>query len=180
MLRSIEAGKYSTVSGNSKKSTAAGGQEQLTGFLCCRKPDSTICTSYSAPIIMDRPSFEKLVTKSLQRLPGKFRKRLRNIIIDIEEQPPQSLLDDMGITSGTLFGLYQGVPLTEREWNYGNVLPDRIVIYQKTIERAASSPSEIEEIVLETVVHEIGHYFGFDDETLHSIENEKKKKNWEE
>jgi predicted Zn-dependent protease with MMP-like domain len=125
---------------------------------------------------MDRPSFEKLVTKSLKRLPGKFRKKLRNIVIDIEDQPPQSLLDDMGISSGTLFGLYQGVPLPEREWNYGNALPDRIVIYQKVIERAASSYDEIEEIVLDTVVHEIGHYFGFDDDTLNSIENEKKKK----
>jgi predicted Zn-dependent protease with MMP-like domain len=125
---------------------------------------------------MDRPLFEQLVTKSLKRLPGKFRKKLRNIVIDIEDQPAQRLLDDMGITTGTLFGLYQGVPLPEREWNYGNALPDRIVIYQKVIERAASSEEEIEEIVLDTVVHEIGHYFGFDDETLHSIEDEKKNK----
>ncbi len=129
---------------------------------------------------MDRPSFEKIVAKSLKRLPGKFRKKLRNIVIEIEGQPPQELLDDMGITSGTLFGLYQGVPLTEREWNYGNALPDRIVIYQKVIERAASSPGEIEEIVMDTVVHEIGHYFGFDDDTLYSIEDEKKKKKKQE
>lgn len=125
---------------------------------------------------MDRPSFEKIVTRSLQRLPGKFRKKLHNIVIEIEDQPPQGLLDDMGISSGTLFGLYQGVPLTEREWNYGNALPDRIVIYQKVIERAASSDDEIEEIVLDTVVHEIGHYFGFDDDTLHSIEDEKRRR----
>jgi len=124
---------------------------------------------------MDRPTFEKIVTRSLQRLPGKFRKRLRNLVIDIEDQPLQSLLDDMGILPGTLFGLYQGVPLPEREWNYGNTLPDRIVIYQKVIEGAASSDHEIEEIVLDTVVHEIGHYFGFDDDTLQLIEGEKKK-----
>ncbi len=128
---------------------------------------------------MDRPSFDKIVTKSLKRLPGKFRKRLHNLVIDIEDQPPQALLDDMGILSGSLFGLYQGVPLPEREWNYGNALPDRIVIYQKVIERAASSDNEIEEIVLDTVVHEIGHYFGFDDDTLHSIEVEKKRRNEE-
>jgi predicted Zn-dependent protease with MMP-like domain len=71
--------------------------------------------------------------------------------------------------------LYQGVPLTEREWNYGNALPDRIVIYQQPIETAATSPSEIEEIVLDTVMHEIGHYFGFDDKELHEIEDEKRK-----
>jgi predicted Zn-dependent protease with MMP-like domain len=82
----------------------------------------------------------------------------------------------MGIEDDGLYGLYQGTPLTEREWNYGNVLPDRIIIYQGPIERDARTDEEIEEIVLETVVHEIGHYFGFDDETLYSIEDEKAKK----
>jgi len=146
--------------------------------IACRQllPEPLFSNTSSSQIIMDRPSFEKIVIKSLRRLPGKFRKRLRHLIIDIEDQPPQELLDDMGILSGTLFGLYQGIPLPEREWNYGNALPDRIIIYQKAIERAASSNYEIEEIVLDTVVHEIGHYFGFDDDTLKSIEEEKKKK----
>ncbi len=79
----------------------------------------------------------------------------------------------MGIESGTLLGLYQGVPLTEREWNYGNLLPDRIVIYQQPIETASSSPAEIEEIVMDTVMHEVGHYFGFDDDELYQMEDEK-------
>jgi predicted Zn-dependent protease with MMP-like domain len=125
---------------------------------------------------MERSSFEMLVEKSLQRLPQKFRDQLHNIRIEIENYPPQELLDDMEIESGTLFGLYQGIPLTEREWNYGNVLPDRIVIYQWPIEDAAASPAEIEEIVLDTVMHEIGHYFGFDDDELYSIEDRKSKK----
>ena len=125
---------------------------------------------------MDRPAFEKLVEKALERLPKKFKKKLRNIMIEIEDRPLQEALDDMGIESGTLFGLYQGVPLTEREWNFGNVLPDRIVIYQEPIEQAASSSEEIEEIVLDTVVHEIGHYFGFGDRELYEIEDEKVKK----
>ena len=125
---------------------------------------------------MDRPAFEKLVEKALERLPKKFKHKLRNIRIEIEDQPAQDLLEDMEIESGTLFGLYQGVPLTEREWNFGNVLPDRIVIYQVPIEDAATSPEEIEEIVLDTVVHEIGHYFGFDDRELYEIEDEKVRK----
>jgi len=124
---------------------------------------------------MDRSSFEKLVEKSLERLPKKFKHKLRNIMIEIEDRPAQELLDDMGIESGTLFGLYQGVPLTERDWNFGNALPDRIVIYQRPIESAAVSPEEIEEIVLDTVVHEVGHYFGFDDASLYSIEDEKRR-----
>jgi len=81
----------------------------------------------------------------------------------------------MGIRSGSLFGLYQGVPLTKREWNYGNMLPDRIVIYQHTIESVATSPEEIEKIVLDTVIHEIGHYFGFSDRELREIEAAKRR-----
>ena len=126
---------------------------------------------------MNRPAFEQLVRHSLRQLPLKFKKKLKNISIEIEECPAASLLKDMRIDSGMLFGLYQGVPITEREWNYGNVLPDRIVIYQRPIEKAANSPSEIEEIVMDTVMHEIGHYFGFDDDALYSMEAEKSIKN---
>jgi predicted Zn-dependent protease with MMP-like domain len=126
---------------------------------------------------MNRPAFEQLVRHSLRQLPLKFKKKLKNISIEIEECPAASLLKDMRIDSGMLFGLYQGVPLPEREWNYGNVLPDRIVIYQRPIEKAANSPSEIEEIVKDTVMHEIGHYFGFDDDALYSMEAEKGIKN---
>ena len=125
---------------------------------------------------MDQNKFEQLVGRSLQRLPRKFLDALQNITIEVEDEPPDDLLDDMGIEDDGLYGLYQGTPLTEREWNYGNVLPDRIVIYHGPIERDAANDGEIEEIVLDTVAHEIGHYFGFDDETLYSIEDEKAKK----
>lgn len=128
---------------------------------------------------MDRPAFEKLVQNSLRRLPRRFKQKMENITIEIEDHPSPALLRDMGIESGTLFGLYQGVPLTEREWNYGNVLPDRIVIYQQPIEAAASSSERIEEIVRDTVMHEIGHYFGFSDSELYEMEDEKRKKKQE-
>jgi len=122
---------------------------------------------------MDKNKFEQLVGRSLQRLPKKFLDALQNITIEVEDEPEDEILDDMGIEDGALYGLYQGTPITEREWNFGNMLPDRIVIYQGPIERDAANDEEIEEIVLDTVVHEIGHYFGFDDETLHEIEDEK-------
>jgi predicted Zn-dependent protease with MMP-like domain len=125
---------------------------------------------------MNRVSFERLVAQSLKRLPRKFRDELENIAIEVEDEPSEDVLDDMGIEEGSLYGLYQGVPLPEREWNYGNVLPDRIVIFQGPIERDARSDAEVEEIVLDTVMHEIGHYFGFDDEALYSIEDEKAKR----
>lgn len=123
---------------------------------------------------MTKTAFEKLVQHALQRLPRKFKKRVKNISIEVEDNPSPEILVDMGIEQGTLFGLYQGVPLPDRDWNFGNVLPDRIVIYQKPIEAAGSSPEEIETIVLDTVMHEIGHYFGFDDDELYEIEDSKK------
>jgi predicted Zn-dependent protease with MMP-like domain len=126
-------------------------------------------------MIMDRLAFEKLVQNSLQKLPQKFKKKLANISVEVEYLPSRELLNDMGIRSGTLLGLYQGVPLTKRGWNYGNMLPDRIVIYQRTIERFASSPEHIEKMVLDTVIHEIGHYFGFNDKELREIEAMKQK-----
>ena len=125
---------------------------------------------------MERKAFEKLVELSLKHLPRKFRDELENIGVEIEGEPTEEVLDDMGIDDGSLYGLYQGVPLTEREWNYGNVLPDRIVIYQGPIERDARTDAEVEEIVRDTVMHEIGHYFGFDDETLYAIEDEKQNR----
>jgi predicted Zn-dependent protease with MMP-like domain len=125
---------------------------------------------------MDRSSFEHIVDKALRHLPRRFKTKIRNISIEVEDSPSRETLQNMGIQQGTLLGLYQGVPLTEREWNYGNALPDRIVIYQLPIEQAAHSLEEIEEIVLDTVVHEVGHYFGFDDEALYSIEDDKSKK----
>ncbi len=124
---------------------------------------------------MDRPAFEILVQNSLQKLPQKFKKKLANISVEVEDLPSRELLNDMGIRSGSLLGLYQGVPLTKRGWNYGNMLPDRIVIYQRTIESIAASPEEIEKIVLDTVIHEIGHYFGFSDKELREIEAEKRR-----
>lgn len=124
---------------------------------------------------MDRTKFEQLVDRSLRRLPRKFEAELVNIAIAIEAEPPDDVLDELGMEDDGLYGLYEGTPLTEREWNYANVLPDRIVIYQGPIERDARTDEEAEEIVLDTVMHEIGHYFGFDDDALYEIEDEKAK-----
>ncbi len=125
---------------------------------------------------MNKPAFEDLVQKALRTLPKKFKEKLENISIVVENEAPQDVLDDMGIEDGGLYGLYQGTPLTEREWNYGNVLPDRIVIYQWPIEEDARSSEEIEEIVRDTVMHEIGHFFGFDDRELYDMEKEVNKR----
>lgn len=170
MPQSIAAGTYFTASENNlvMESRKAGISASLLFVLF---PITAVSL-----IPMDRPSFENLVHDSLRRLPRRFKQKIRNISIEIEDRPSRELLRDMGIEEGSLFGLYTGVPMTEREWNYGNALPDRIVIYQRPIEEASRSPEEITEIVIETVMHEVGHYFGFDDEALYDIEDERKKR----
>src|SRR5919204_5803275 len=120
---------------------------------------------------MTRQQFEALVERALRRLPPVFKDKLANIVVVVEDWADDDTLADMGIEPpDTLYGLYRGVDLTHRDSAYGNVLPDVITIYQGPIEEDAADEAEMAEIVRETVVHELGHYFGLDDDTLHRIE----------
>lgn len=122
---------------------------------------------------MRRWDFEKLVAEALDELPRRFGRLLRNIAVVVEGEPSQELLEDMGLwPDGTLLGLYQGVPLPQRGHSYGNVLPDRITIFQRPIEMMCRTRPEIKHAVKETVIHEIGHYFGLDDERLEELMEE--------
>jgi len=120
---------------------------------------------------ISRKEFETLVARALQRLPRRFRSRLENIAIVVEEWADDDTLDEMGIDPpDTLYGLYRGTDLTRRDASYGNVLPDVITIYQGPIQEDCETPDEMEELVRDTVVHEIGHYFGLDDDRLAELE----------
>jgi predicted Zn-dependent protease with MMP-like domain len=119
-----------------------------------------------------RHQFEALVDKALRKLPKKFRQRIANIAVVVEDWADPETLAEMGIEPpDTLYGLYRGIDLTRRDSSYGNVMPDVITIYQGPIEEDAGDEQEMAEIVRETVVHELGHYFGLDDETMHRIED---------
>lgn len=121
---------------------------------------------------MTRRRFEALVDRALRRLPRPFRRRLANIAVVVEEWPDDATLAEMGIEPpDTLYGLYRGTDLTQRDASYGNVLPDVVTIYQGPIEEDSADEAEMAEIVRDTVMHEIGHYFGLDDPTLHRIES---------
>ena len=121
---------------------------------------------------MTRRQFEALVEKALRKLPRKFKERIANIAVVVEDWADDPTLAEMGIEPpDTLYGLYRGVDLTRRDSSYGNVMPDVITIYQGPIEEDARDEQEMAEIVRETVVHELGHYFGLDDETMHRIED---------
>jgi predicted Zn-dependent protease with MMP-like domain len=119
-----------------------------------------------------RRQFEVLVDRALRKLPKTFRQRISNIAVVVEDWADAETLAEMGIEPpDTLYGLYRGIDLTRRDSSYGNVMPDVITIYQGPIEEDAVDEQEMAEIVRETVVHELGHYFGLDDETMHRIED---------
>ena len=120
---------------------------------------------------MTRERFTELVEEALREIPARFRREMRNVAIVVEDEPPPDVLDDVEAEPDeTLFGLYQGTPLPDRGWGYGNALPDRISIYQSPIEEACEDDDEIRDCIAETIIHEFGHYFGMSEEEIEEIE----------
>lgn len=120
---------------------------------------------------MTRAEFRRLVAEAVDTIPRRFRQHLQNIAIVVEDDPAPELLDEMEIAPpDTLFGLYQGTPLTERRWDHGNTLPDRITIFQWPIEDACDTDEEVVTEIGETLIHEVGHYFGLSEDELEAIE----------
>ena len=120
---------------------------------------------------MERKRFEQLVAEALASVPRRFRDAMKNIVIVVEDEPSSELLDEMDIEPpDTLLGLYQGTPLTERTWAYGNTLPDRVLIFQGPHERDAEDEDDLVVAIGETLIHEIGHYFGLSEEEIQEIE----------
>lgn len=108
-------------------------------------------------------SFDRLVDTAVTTLPGPLLERLDNVEVTVEDVPPPDALEDG--REIVLLGLYQGVPQTERSWGEP-MLPDRITIYRRPLELRAVDRSHLADLVRETVVHEIAHHFGIDDDRL--------------
>jgi len=120
---------------------------------------------------MTRSEFRKLVDEALEGIPENFRAAMQNIAIVIEDEPTAEELADVGVEPpDTLLGLYQGTPLTERQWAHGNVLPDKITLYQGPIEDSSEDDDDIVVAIGETLIHEVGHYFGLSEEEIEEIE----------
>jgi predicted Zn-dependent protease with MMP-like domain len=114
-----------------------------------------------------REEFERLVAQAVESLPPAFLERLENVEIVVEDWPSPEELQEVGLNPGaTLFGLYQGVPQNRRGTWYGNVLPDRVVIYRRPIEDVARTKADVRREVRITLMHEIGHYFGLHEDEL--------------
>lgn len=121
---------------------------------------------------MTREFFRELVEEAIDTIPLKFARQVRNLAIVIEDEASEELMDEMELDDPRdLLGLYQGTPLNERGFGYGNVLPDRITLFQRSIEEECDDDEE--EIVVaigETLIHELGHYFGMSEEQIMDIE----------
>ena len=120
---------------------------------------------------MTREKFEQLVREAVGLIPRRFRDEMRNLALVVEAEPSPELLEEMEVEPpDSLYGLYQGTPLTERTWDFGNHLPDRITIYQTPIEEDCDDEDDMRAVIGETLIHEVGHYFGLTEEEIEEIE----------
>lgn len=117
---------------------------------------------------MKRERFEELVADALDEIPEPFRSRLENVEVIVEDEPAAELLREMGMQPrrDTLFGLYEGVPLDEREANHAMVLPDRITLFYRPLVRTFRTPGAVRREIRKTLIHEIAHFFGLDEDSV--------------
>jgi predicted Zn-dependent protease with MMP-like domain len=113
------------------------------------------------PVKMTRQRFEELVSDALDDVPQNLLNLMDNVVIIVEDDPPEDDPD--------LLGLYDGFALTDRGWSYSAVLPDRIMIFRNTILSICETDEDVVKEVATTVVHEIAHHFGIEDERLHEL-----------
>ena len=120
---------------------------------------------------MTREKFEQLVAEAITLIPKRFRREMKNIAIVVEDEPSAELLEEMEIEPpDSLYGLYQGTPLTERTSGYGNTLPDRVTLFKTPIEEDCDDEDDVRAVIGETLIHEVGHYFGLSEEEIEEIE----------
>ncbi len=132
------------------------------GSGACRGRRGRVSGADNGPVLeMTREEFEELVAEALDRIPPELTRLMDNVAVFVEDEPPSDDPD--------LLGLYEGTPLTERgEW-YAGVLPDRITVYRGPTLRMCDSREDVVAETEVTVVHEIAHHFGIDDERLHAL-----------
>lgn len=122
------------------------------------------------PIHLSRQDFEELVATALDTLPEGFRKYLVNVVVEVHDRPQPHVLSQLHISNPHgLLGFYRGVPLTRQSVEQTVSLPEYIYIYQENIQRMCHTPQELIEQVQTTVLHEVGHHFGLDEEELEEL-----------
>lgn len=112
---------------------------------------------------VDRERFEQLANETLDSLPEPFRSRLANLAIIVEDSPPRE-----PYRGGLLLGLFSGIPRTQKSV-FSSDPPDHIFLYQKNIEAICSTEAQIRQQIRDTLLHEIGHYFGLSEDELRNV-----------
>jgi predicted Zn-dependent protease with MMP-like domain len=117
---------------------------------------------------MDRARFRSLVAEAIDEIPEPFRSHLANVEVVVEDEPGAEMLREMGLDPrrDTIYGLYDGVPVGEREFDDAPHLPDRIVIYYRPLLRDFRTPGAIRREIRTTIIHEVGHVFGLEDDEI--------------
>ena len=118
---------------------------------------------------MKREGFVKIVEEALDSIPPEFRKRIRNVAVLVEDVPPNQPSAKPGQQRRLLLGLFHGVPTTKKSVFDLPSGPDHIVLYQKNIEAVCSSEAEVRHQIRQTLIHELGHYFGMTEEQLKDV-----------
>jgi len=119
---------------------------------------------------MSRAKFESYVDQALAEIPASFAPYLQDVVIDVEPLPDRKACESVGITNPRhLLGLYRGIPLTGRHVEAPLQLPDRITLYQENIERICETHEALVQQIRKTVLHEIGHHFGLDEDDLAAL-----------
>jgi len=119
---------------------------------------------------LEQKKFEELVDKAYQKIPEIFKQKMENIVITVEDYPTQEdLVHLKSRGENTLLGLYRGTPLPQRSVWQVTRLPDKIVLFQKNIEKICRSEKEVEEKAYEVLQHEIAHYFGLSDREIYEL-----------
>ena len=146
----------------------------VTSIGRCSGPTPLVRPRAPVPVPpVTRDAFERLVVEAVALIPRRFRREMKNLALVVEEAPSRELLAEMDIEPpDSLLGLYQGTPLPERAWAHGNTLPDRITLFQRPIEDdcEGEDEDEVRAVIGETLIHEIGHYFGLSEEEIEEIE----------
>ena len=117
---------------------------------------------------MSDQEFERAIEEALAAIPSRFTETLSNIGISWDYEPTAAQLGGLHCSEGELLGLYTGIPITQRTTSYSGVMPDMITIFKGPHERICGTRQSMVEQIEKTVIHEIGHYFGFDDDYLHA------------
>jgi predicted Zn-dependent protease with MMP-like domain len=125
-------------------------------------------------IIISREEFEDLVNKAVAQLPKDYLDKLKNVAIIVEDQPSieQRMKQNLR-PNQTLLGLYEGVPLSERQ-GMQKILPDKITLFQKPLEYSSKDIGDLFDHIGRTIWHEVAHYFGLDHDKIHELERKEK------